>query len=1591
MVVGVKNKEALERILKELERMKAFSQSKTGGQMRVVKIYYRNIFVFTGLLIFSLLLFPTFSGIQEIGQPTTTQSRDQSLANDLVILNELLSNAPPDLKTDILANNRLKEGIIDSPVDCDPHPALYSFFRENNGQVPDYIEYYAQLSNGLVGFGLSKIYFVIDNNSFELEFLGAIDVPPTGVQPLPSYSNYFLGNQVFARVSHYAQIVYPELYEGITLTYQQTPQGLKYEFYIAPFADISQIQMMYSGVEDIHVDPSQMTLQLGSSRFYDDGLAVWYADTHQPIESTFEYFPSINSSFDSSKVIQFALDNHYDPSRAIIIDPLLLNISTFLGGSNSDGCYSLALDSANNVYLTGNTYSSDFSTTPGAYDTTHNGEFDVFVCKLSADGASLLYSTFIGGSYRDLGYSLALDSANNVYLTGYTSSSDFSTTPGAYDTTHNGKDDVFVCKLSADGASLLYSTFIGGSGDDYGHSLALDSANNVYLTGHTYSSDFPATPGAYNTTNGGQCDVFVCKLSADGASLLYSTFIGGNYHDLGYSLALDSTDNAYFAGYTSSSDFPTTPGAYDITNNGGRDVFVCKLSADGASLLYSTFIGGSGDDYGHSLALDSANNVYLTGYTHHSYSSDFPTTPGAYDITHNGQDDVFVCKLSADGASLLYSTFIGGSYRDFGYSLALDNVNNVCILGTTEYHSYSDNFPTTPDAYDSTHNGEFDVFVCKLSTDGTSLLHSTFIGGYWNDFGRSLALDSTNNAYFAGHTSSDDFPTTPGAYATTSSGSDVFVCKILSNPTVTLVSPTYGTYPQNSVNLIYSISSWTSIETVTIYLDGVANDTALPSGSVLFSLVDGTYNLTLVVIDGVGNLRKSTVIFMILKDSDLDGMPDAWETSNALNLTLDDASKDPDADGLTNLEEYKVKTDPHNSDTDADWMPDGWEVFYGLNPRLNDASEDPDADGLTNLMEYELGTSPLTSDTDADWMPDAWELSVELDPTLDDASEDPDADGLTNLEEYELGTSPHNSDTDADGMPDGWEVTNSLNSTDPMDGSLDYDNDGVSNFLEYQGGSNPRDFWSVPLFSLSILHWVVGVVLAILGLISLAFQIYKRQEIHKQGVPDYATLKQIKRGGFPDYKSYVRITKEGYRTFKEWEWAQKVQALTYEEFNAIKKGDFRSRSEWLAATELGYKNAWEWKDAKVMGAQTLTEYQTIVNGGFRTREEWQKAVQAGFKTRRQWLQARNLGIMSKREFEKYKSAYPALQPVSPTPLSIGSAFTHGLWMVQRQPQILLIAASGAVAEILLTLAIAALWLIGSRYPYPSADPILFLAVLIISFVIGSIITSWTLTTFKQMRERGAKSSIDIKASFTDSVSYLPSILGANLLVGIITFLVTLILGVPLYIVVFIMVYEPLSLVEFLVDLILLVLIDLGLLVLLNYVSQSVVLDEKGVLPSLSRSWQFARKYFWPTIGMVIVFLVIDFVTDVFSNLLPDLLYLVIVPFIVQFILLYSTVCFAWVYDEFKHTIDKEPMFRHHYPKTVDDQIERKGAAGKVQDWKLGSPSPPTSTTPKEDLTLIKTTILQQGQEKEAQTGDGTPIKVLFHSDYLRHLYLPSWT
>ncbi len=386
----------------------------------------------------------------------------------------------------------------------------------------------------------------------------------------------------------------------------------------------------------------------------------------------------------------------------------------------------IAVDSSGNAYITGTTNSSMFPVTGSAFNQTFGGNGDGFITKLNPSGSSLVYSTFIGGSDADICTDIAVDSDGNAYVTGFTGSNDFPTTSGAYNQTFGGIVDGFITKLNPTGSSLIYSTYLGGSGYEYGNDIAVDGNRSAYVTGYTYSDSFPTSSGAYSRTFAGNEDAFVTKLNPSGSSLDYSTYLGGWYIDVGHSIAVDSGGNAYVTGYTYSNDFPTTNGAYNQTfgDQGYQDAFVTKLNPSGSSLVYSTYLGGQSVDHGYGVAVDKGGNTYVTGVTH---SGDFPTTANAYNRTFRGTGDVFISKLNPAGSSLMYSTYLGSPGEDVGFDIAADNSSNVYVTGFT----YSNNFPTTPGAYNRSYGGGgYDAFVAKLTPGPARTVSQVFVFPY---------------------------------------------------------------------------------------------------------------------------------------------------------------------------------------------------------------------------------------------------------------------------------------------------------------------------------------------------------------------------------------------------------------------------------------------------------------------------------------------------------------------------------------------------------------------------------------------------------------------------------------------------------------------------------------------------------------------------------------------------------------------------------------------------------------------------------------------------------------------------------------------
>jgi hypothetical protein len=474
-------------------------------------------------------------------------------------------------------------------------------------------------------------------------------------------------------------------------------------------------------------------------------------------------------------------------------EPYDLQFCSFLGGNKWERVQSVFVDADGFICAAGSTKSANFPTTLGAYDRTGSGNNsnDGFVAKIAPDGKSLIWSTYLHGTNRDDVYGVNVDANGYVYAIGWTRSSNFPTTLGAYDRTHNGNMDVFVAKLKPDGTELVYSTFIGGSGiDQCRGGMDFDDEGAVYLAGYTDSGNFPVTAGAIQGTfQGGYGDAFVAKLSAGGSQLLYATYLGSEGPDHAFpGLRLHSDGSITVTGVAGAADFPTTPRSYqpvfagtEISGVWYGDAFVARFSLTPAyetNLHYITFLGGSGMEKStaqHGLALDRDGNAVIAITTH---STDYPTMPGAYQTMLKGANNLAVSKLSLDGSQLLGSTYFGGTPAN-GYEasgLCFDADANVFLTGSI-FGSIS-NHPTTADAFHKTSGGEGEAFFAVFSPDLGTLRYSSHFGGNGNDRIRDLARSKTGDLVFAGDTYSTNLSVTPGSFQTNYVGAgDAYVAR----------------------------------------------------------------------------------------------------------------------------------------------------------------------------------------------------------------------------------------------------------------------------------------------------------------------------------------------------------------------------------------------------------------------------------------------------------------------------------------------------------------------------------------------------------------------------------------------------------------------------------------------------------------------------------------------------------------------------------------------------------------------------------------------------------------------------------------------
>ena len=636
-----------------------------------------------------------------------------------------------------------------------------------------------------------------------------------GVEPLPGRSNYYKtaarraavsglfeggAGKRYENVPSYASVRYANVYRGVDLIYHGNQRQLEYDLVVAPGADPRVIRLVFDGVQRMTVSAEGgLILQVAGGEIRQ----------HKPI--AYQEVDGVRKRVDAAYVLAASRQltfsvGAYDRSRPLILDPVV-SWGTYMGGSDSDLAQAVAIDGSGNVYITGQTQSTDFplKLVPPDPNPIPAGHYVLFVAKLNAAGSALMYSTYYdegSGAYQ-IGKGIKVDAAGNAYVTGQYG-------PGSR---------ALVLRLDASGNSK-YGVSLGSGGDNRGNGIAIDGAGNAYVTGLASSSGFLITAGAYQATSGGGGDAFIAKLNTNGASdatsVVYSTYLGGASDDEGNAIAIDGSGNAYVTGQTIGS-FPVTAGAFQSTVGGGLgDVFLSKLSANGQTLLYSTLFGGSYFEAGYAIAVDAFRYAYVAGYAE---SSELPTTPGAYQTTWTFGDcrvlvgdppkpcgDAFVAKFnpSASGASsLVYSTYLGSTGRDIARALAVDGAGMVYVAGSVTGAPYTPPgpFPTVnPIAgFNSTNSTGF---IARLNGTGSALLFST----YYTDPPLGLVLDGSGNLFIAGDTYSTTGIATTGAYQTTNHGvDDAFIAKLSGFP-VTLHGDANGDGVVTVADVFYLIN-----------------------------------------------------------------------------------------------------------------------------------------------------------------------------------------------------------------------------------------------------------------------------------------------------------------------------------------------------------------------------------------------------------------------------------------------------------------------------------------------------------------------------------------------------------------------------------------------------------------------------------------------------------------------------------------------------------------------------------------------------------------------------------------------------------------
>ena len=618
-------------------------------------------------------------------------------------------------------------------------PLLPLSFEENRGQADDKVKFITRGDRHSMYLTATESVMIFAGNrrtlttALKMKFVGGDDAARViGIERLAGKSNYLIGNDPEkwrTNVRTYSKVKCEQVYKGIDVVYYGNRRQLEYDLIVAPGADFKPVRIAFTGAKSIRTDNrGDLVLETESGEVRQASPFAYQeiGERRKPVAARYV--------IEGNREVGFTV-GEYDANLPLIIDPVL-SYSSFLGGDGLDTGTDIALDSSGNIYVAGTTASTNFPVTPGTLKPPLTGfDADAFITKLNPAGTEIIYSTYLRGgaadgafsgfdgfNQRQGGVSIAVDAAGSVFVTGRTFSQNFLITTGAFQKSFDEiHGDCFITKLSSSGDALVYSTYLGGEEEDFPADIAVDSTGSVYVTGNTYSRDFPTANALQPAHSNDECsagdflfqcsDAFVTKLNATGSALVYSTYLGGNKYDGASGIAIDSEGSAYIAGLTGSSNFPTTPGAFQSRFNGGSlifvtqfgnagDAFVSRLSPSGSALVYSTYLGGRRDDTALGIAVDSSGNAYVTGKTD---SVDFPVTEGAFQA------------LNA-GSAAYKSQDSGGDWNAIKNGLTVGDVSALAID------------PRTPST----------IYAASIATSspddrGAKIFKSTDVGASWKN------------------------------------------------------------------------------------------------------------------------------------------------------------------------------------------------------------------------------------------------------------------------------------------------------------------------------------------------------------------------------------------------------------------------------------------------------------------------------------------------------------------------------------------------------------------------------------------------------------------------------------------------------------------------------------------------------------------------------------------------------------------------------------------------------------------------------------------------------------------------------------------